>query len=183
MSIKYNALAWLVGAVNVPGIKAVYAIAKRDIVAWPTLPTSFITNMSELVNYIGDFTLAANAKWQKLDIIVDKSPVDSKSQGTRPSKTFLNTAVFQHPGVEEEASGFCLQANNDDLVYLIQTKKGKWRVIGNDMYQTETSIDQKLGGAPTDEMGTTITVTVTDIAPALFYLGEIVTEDGILNAA
>ena len=72
-------------------------------------------------------------------------------------------------------------ANNDDLVYLVQTKKGKWRVIGNDMYQTETVIDQKLGGAATDEMGTTLTVTCTDLAPGLFYTGEIVTEEGIIN--
>ena len=182
MAIKYKALDWAVGTTNLPGIKEdVYAIAKRDIVRWPTLPAAFVTNMGELVIYVGDFTLAALAKWQKVGIIVDKSPVDGKSQGVRPSKTFLNQVVLQHPGVEEDASGFCMQANNDDLVYLVQTKEGKWRVIGNDMYQTDTVIDQKLGGAATDEMGTTITVTCTDLAPGLFYTGEIVTEDGIIN--
>ena len=69
------------------------------------------------------------------------------------------------------------------IQYLAQTKKGKWRVIGNEMYQTETVIDQKLGGAATDEMGTTLTVTCTDVAPGLFYKGEIITEDGTINAA
>ena len=184
MNLKYKGLDWQVGKVNLPGIREdVYGIAKRDIVGWPTLPDEFQNSMAELVTYVGNFVLAANAKWQKIGVIVDKSPVDGKSQGTRPSKTFLNQLVMQHPGVEEEASGYCRQANNDDQVYLAQTKKGKWRVIGNEMYQTDTAIDQKLGGAPTDEMGTTLTATVTDLAPGLFYTGEIVTEDGIINPA
>ena len=182
MNIKYKSLDWVVGTRNLPGImQNVYAIAKRDILAWPTLPETYVTNMGELVTYVGDFTLALTAKFQKVGIIVDKSPLDGKSQGTRPSKTFLNTVVLQHPGVEEEASAFCLQANNDDLVYLCQTKKKKWRVIGNEMFQADTAIDQKLGGAATDEMGTTLTVTVTDVAPGLFYTGEIITEEGVIN--
>lgn len=180
--LKYKALDWQVGKVNLPGIREdVYAIAKRDIVAWPTLPEDFTSSMGELVTYQGDFVLALGKKWLKIGVIVDKSPLDGKSQGVRPSKTFLNQLVLQHPGVEEEASGYCKQANNDDLVYLAQTKKGKWRVVGNDMYQTETAIEQKLGGAPTDEMGTTLTVTCTDLAPGLFYVGEIDTEEGVIN--
>lgn len=182
MSIKYKGLDWAVGTTNLPGIRqVVYEIAKRDIVGWPTLPDEFVTGMDELVTYVGNFTLAANAKWNKIGIIVDKSPIDGKSQGVRPSKTFLNQLVMQHPGVEAEASGYCRQVNNDDMVRLAQTKKGKWRVIGNEMFQSETAIDQKLGAAATDEMGTTLTVTCTDIAPGLFYTGEIVTEDGIIN--
>lgn len=182
MNIKYKALEWQEGQVNLPGIKEiVYGIAKRDILVWPTLPDEFIDNMGELVTYVGDFVLAAGAKFQKIGVIVAKSPLDGKSQGTYPSKTFLNTLVMQHPGVEEIASGYCRQANNDDMVYLAQTKKKKWRVVGNEMWQSDTTIDQKLGGAATDEMGTTLTATITDIAPGLFYVGEIVTEDGIIN--
>lgn len=51
------------------------------------------------------------------------------------------------------------------------------------MYQTNTDFDQKLGGAPTDEMGTTLTVSVADVCPAPFYIGEIITEDGGIEAA
>jgi len=182
MDLNYKDLDWKVGQTNLPGIREdVYCIPKRDIVTWPTLPETFVTAMGELVTYTGSFILAALAKWQKIGVIVDKSPLDGKSQGTRPSKTFLNQLVLQHPGVEEDASGFCMQANNDDMVYLAQTKKGKWRVVGNEMFQTDTAIDQKLGGAATDEMGTTITVTVTDLAPGLFYTGAIVTNDGTIN--
>ena len=182
--VNYKSLGWLDGTVNVPGIKnGIYAIPKRDIVSWPKLPTAYTDSMGELATYVGDFVLAQGKTWKKVGIIVDKSPVEAKSQGVRPSKSSLNTATFLHPGVEEEATGFVLQANNDDLVYLVETKKKKWRVIGNDMYQTNTDFDQKLGGAPTDEMGTTLTVSVTDVCPAPFYIGEIVTEDGVIEAA
>lgn len=46
MNIKYKALEWQEGQVNLPGIKEiVYGIAKRDILVWPTLPDEFIDNM------------------------------------------------------------------------------------------------------------------------------------------
>ena len=44
-------------------------------------------------------------------------------------------------------------------------------------------LDQKLGGDATDEMRTTFTVSVTDVCPAPIYIGEIVTADGVINAA
>ena len=181
-NIQYTEMEWCEGTINLPGIKRdVYFIPKRDIVKFPTLPETFTTKMGELATYTGNFTLAAGKTWQKVGIVVDRSPVTSEPQGTRPSKTFLNTGTFVHPGVEEDVTGFAMQANNDDLVYLFQTKKGKWRVIGNDMYQTDTAVSQALGGAATDEMGTTLTATVTDLCPAPFYTGEIETEDGTIN--
>lgn len=182
MNIKYKSLDWVPGSVNLPGIRpVVYAIAKKHILAWPVLPVSSNDTMGPLASYVGDFTLANGEVFQKVGIIVEKSPVDAKSQGTKPSKTSLNTGVFVHPGVEEEATAFCRQANNDELVYLFQTKSGKWRVLGNEMYPTNTEFEQKLGAAATDEMGTTITVTATDQCPAPFYTGQIVTEEGIIN--
>jgi hypothetical protein len=51
------------------------------------------------------------------------------------------------------------------------------------MYQTETNPSQNLGGAPTDEMGTTLEVSVTDRMPAPFYSGVIETVDGDINEA
>jgi hypothetical protein len=166
-----------------PGIRTnVYTIPKRDIVTWPVLPELFATNMGELATYTGSFVLAENKKWQKLQVLVEKSPVTSESQGAKPSKTTLVKATFVHPGTEEDATAFCGLANNDDYVYIVQTKPGKFRVIGNDMYQTETNPSQNLGGAATDEMGTTLEVSVTDRMPAPFYTGIIETVDGDINA-
>jgi hypothetical protein len=157
-------------------------IPKRDIVQWPTLPETVVNNIEELATYTGAFVLANEKKWLKIQVLVDKSPVTSATQGGKPSKTFLNSATFVHPGVEEVATAFCRLANNDDYVYIIQTKPGKYRVIGNDMYQTDTNPSQTLGGAATDEMGTTLEVTVTDICPAPFYTDIIETVDGDINA-
>ena len=175
-------MEWCEGKTQLPGIyPEVYAVAKRDIVTWPTRTTTITTGMSDIAKYTGNFVLAALAFFRKVGVIVDKSPITAVSQGSKPSKTFLNTGVFMHQGVDEDATGFAQQANNDDLVFIFKTKNGKYRVLGNEMFQSDTSISQNLGGAVTDEMGTTITVTVSDISPAPFYDGEIVTEDGIIN--
>ena len=180
--IKYGDLDWCEGQVQLPGIRGkVYCCAKRDIVAFPTRQTAIVASMGDLATLLGSFVLAAGVVWREIGVIVDKSPVTSVSQGTKPSKTFLTTATFAHQGVEEEATGYAQQANNDDMVYIFRQKNGKCRVVGNEMYQTNTEIAQNLGGAATDEMGTILTVTVTDMSPAPFYTGQIVTADGIIN--
>ena len=182
--ISPQSLEWCEGKVNMPGIRTnVYTIPKRDIVDWPKLPEKFTTNMGELATYDGDFELAQDKKWQKLQVLVEKSPVTSESQGAKPSKTTLVRATFVHPGTEEDATAFCGLANNDDYVYIVQTKPGKFRVIGNDYYQTETNPSQNLGGAATDEMGTTLEISVTDRMPAPFYVGTIETVDGDIDAS
>ena len=180
--IKYNDLDWCEGRVQLPGIRPkVYGIAKREIVGFPTRQTVITAGMGDLATLLGSFTLAAGAFWREIVIIVDKSPVTSASQGTKPSKTFLNTGTFVHQGVDEDATGFAQQANNDDMVYAFQQKNGKFRILGNEMFQTNTDIAQNLGGAATDEMGTILTVGITDMSPAPFYNGQIVTENGIIN--
>ena len=177
-----QSLEWCEGAVNLPGIRReVYVIAKRDIVKFPDRVLEYVTSMGEIATLQGSFVLAETAKWNVLYVLVDRSPVVVENQGVKPSKSFLNRATFVHPGVEEDAAAFCALANNDDYVYIIQTKPGKYRVLGNEMYQTETTPTQALGAGATDEMGTTIEVTVTDSMPAPFYAGEIVTADGIIN--
>ena len=182
--IKYSDLKWCDGKVNLPGIRPeVYCVAKRDIVQWPTLASSVTTTMGEIATYTGSFVLAASAVFQQIGIIDFRSGVNSEPQGTRPSKSFLTTGTFVYAGVDENATGFARQANNDDLVYAFRQKDGKFRIIGNEMYQTDTAVAQSLGSQPTDEMGTTLTVTVTDVCPAPFYTGEIVTIDGTINPA
>lgn len=181
-NLSYKSLKWPSGKTQLPGIKPkAYYTAKRDIVVFPRLAETFSQSMGELVTYLDSFQLAAGAYWKEISTLVDKSPLDGKGQGSKPSKTFLNQLVISHEGVEEDASAFAMQANNDDFVYLVPTKNGKYRVIGNDMFQTDTAVEQKLGAAATDEMGTMLTITCTDIAPGLYYVGEIVTEDGIIN--
>lgn len=182
--ISPQSLEWCEGQTNLPGLRTrLYYIPKSDIVKWPTLPNALADgdSMGELSTYKGNFTLAANKTWKYIDIIVDKSPATAEVQGSKPSKTFLNKATLTIAKTDEEAAGFARIANNSDYVYIVQQKDGKFRVIGNDMYQTNTDVALNLGGEATEDMGTTIDITCTDICHLPFYKGEIVTEDGIIN--
>ena len=182
VGLSPQSLDWCDGKVNLPGIRTnVYHIPKRDIVRWPVLPQTYVAKMGEMATYQGAFVLAEDKKWQRIQVLVDKSPVTSESQGEKPSKTTLVKATFLHPGTEEDATAFCGLANNDDYVYIVQTKPGKYRVIGNEMYQTNTNPSQALGGGPTDAMGTTLEASVTDRMPAPFYTGIIETTEGDIN--
>jgi hypothetical protein len=177
-----QSLEWCEGKVNLPGIRSkVYYIPKRDIASFPTLPAIITTDMGDLATYAGSFTLVTGKQWMELDVLIDKSPVKSAGQGSKPSKSFLNTATFVCPRVDAQAAGFARIANNDDYVFIIQETAGSYRVIGNEMYLLEMKIDQASGSKATDEMSTTIEASVTDVCPAPYYTGEIITENGTIN--
>lgn len=185
-AVTPSSLNWCEGDTNTPGIRSrLYYIPKKNIVVWPTLPKTLAAGetMGVLATYKGSFTLVAAAVWLGMDIIISRSPVTAESQGSKPSKTYLNQATLVMPLTDKEAAGFSKLANNSDYVYLIQETSGSFRVLGNEMYQTETNVGLALGSGATEEMGTTVTVQVPDICHAPFYEGEIVTEDGTINEA
>lgn len=180
--IKPKSLAWCEGQSVIPGIKSrIYFTPKSTIVTWPSLPGSFTASMGEMATLKGSFVLAETVKWQYMDIIREKSPVSSESQGSKPSKTFLNKATVVIPLTDADAAGFARLANNSSYVYLVETSAGDFRVIGSEMFETETTAATALGASVTDEMGTTLEVSCTDLAPSPFYPGPIDTEDGIIN--
>lgn len=180
----YNSLGWCKGKTVLPGIRTrVYFAKKSNIVTWPKLPDTVAEGktMGQMATYVGDFVLAADKKWNFLDILTAESPVTSESQGDMPARSFINKVTFKHAGVEEEATGFARQANADDLVYLVQQRNGKFRVVGNEMFETDTKPGQELGAGNTDKAGTTLTVEVTDICPSPFYPGKIEAEEGDIS--
>lgn len=182
----YQSVDWCTGQTKLPGIKPkVFFIPKADIVQWPTLPevSETTASLGELATLTGDFVLAADAKWKFLKCIADKSPVSTENQGEVPCKSFLNKATIFLPSTAEDATGFCRMANNDDLVFLVQQKNGKFRLIGNDMIETNVAPAQNLGENATGESGTTLEISVTDICPSPFYTGKIETEDGDISGA
>ncbi len=140
-------------------------------------------SMAALATYEGDFVLAADKKWQYLEVLTTKSNITSDSQGEKPSKTILNKATLLYAGTDEEASGFCRQANNDEMIYLCQQRNGKFRVIGSEAYDPDTTISQTSGEGETGTAGTTLTAQCTDICPSPFYTGKIETEDGDISGA
>lgn len=100
--IKYGDLDWCEGQVQLPGIRGkVYCCAKRDIVAFPTRQAATIS-MGDLARLLGSFVLASGVVWREIGVIVDKSPITSVSQGTKPSKSFLTTATFAHQELKKK---------------------------------------------------------------------------------
>ncbi len=182
----YESLVHCKGTTVLPGLRPhIFYIAKSDIVTFPAPPNTVPSggSMGALATISENFVLKADAKWKRIDIIASASNVNSESQGEAPSKTFNNTGAFRYPGNNAEAAAFCRQANADDIVYLWPQRDGQYRVLGNSMFETNTTPAQESGSAETDASGTTINVAVTDIMPSPFYTGKIETEDGDISGA
>lgn len=177
-----QSLGWCDGKPVLPGIRRrLYYLAKSFILAWPTRPKDENGRYTS-AEYSGNFTLAADAKWKYIDVIVDKSGLTSEPQGEQPSQTQLNKLVAVHPGVGKEATAAAAYLNNSDNVFLIQDMDANWRVLGSDLYQSKSTVNQDLGQGPTGTASTTINVEATDITPAPFYCGKVETEDGTFMA-
>ena len=81
-----------------------------------------------------------------------------------------------------EASALAAYVNNCDCVYLVETVRGKYRVVGSEKWQVKSTVAQDLGQGATGTTSTTLSVEATDECPAPFYEGRIETEDGIIYA-
>lgn len=184
----YESLNFCPGQEMFPGIQGkVYFIPKRSIVTWPTLPTvndlQSSDSVDKIAKYQGNFVLASDKVWRSLDVVMEESTISSESQGEIPSKTFLNKATIKLYSVEEDATALVRMANADELVFLVQQKNGKFRVIGNKWFTTVIKPKQELGAAVTDKAGTTLEIEATDKCPAPFYAGTIETADGEIDGA
>lgn len=126
--------------------------------------------------------LRADAKWKYIDVLADKSQLTSDPQGEYPSQTQLNKLVAVHPGVEAEASAAAAYLNNNDNVFLVEDMRGQYRVVGSDKWPTKTTVNQDLGQGTTGTTSTTINVEATDECPSPFYSGNIVADEGTIDA-
>lgn len=182
----YESLEHCLGETVLPGLRQrAWGIPKSQILGWPTLPDPHDegATMESIATYKGDFTIAADAKFLSIDILDTASNIKSESQGSLPSKTFLNTLTLKYAGNNAAAAGFCRLANSDDLVYIIQQRDGSFRVLGNEKFRTDTKPSQDSGMEVTDASGTQFEITVTDVAPAPFYVGKFKTAEGIMDCA
>lgn len=179
----YEDLEKCPGQKKLPGIRDyVYATSKRDILAYPTV-TDAPKSLTEAVQATGDFTLAADKYFYKVGIVKDNGKIEVENQGTDGAKTFSNKATFAIPGTEEEATGFIDQMNNDEMIFLVPQRNGKFRIIGSEDFSPELSLKQDTGATATDANTTTIEATATDLHPAPFYTGKIHTADGDIDGA
>ena len=176
-----RSLDWCQGTPELPGIKRrIYYLAKSQIVKWPTLPVDENGRPTSAI-YQGNFVLAADANWKHIDVLPDKCQVTSEAQGEVPSQTQLNKLTAVRPAVGPEASAAAAYINNTDNVFLVEDMRGKFRVIGCDKWNTKATVAQDLGQGATGTTSTTINAEASDVVPAPFYEGEIVTETETIN--
>ena len=182
----YDSVRFCDGTTVMPGVRRkAYFISQDNIVRYPELPklSDEEVQMGELATYVGDFTLAADAKFKVIDLDDSASNVVCESQGEKPSKSFLNKATFKHPGKGEVATGFARLANASNLLFIYQERDGAFRVIGNQMFSTNVKPTQESGAKETDASGTTLNIEVSDVCPAPFYKGIIKTDEGDIDAS
>lgn len=184
----YDSLRHCKGTPVIPGIRRkVYFIPKDDITTWPTLPKTpaqggTAAKMSDLGTLTGKFVLAADKKWRTIDTVVSESSISGEPQGEPPYALYQNKATFKYPGNGADGVGFAQQALADDFVYLVQQQDGRFRLIGNEMFETSTQAKWDSGSSgSTDKAGMTIEVTVNALSLPPFYPGEIVTEEGKIS--
>lgn len=180
----YDSLKYCKGKTILPGIKQHgYFIPKDDIVKWPTLATAAKNAVTELSVYDGSFTLLADKKWYRIDFTQNKGSISWEAQGDLPSRTFLNKATLNHPEIDEEAAAISREMLADDLVYVIPQRDGKWRVLGNEAFPTDTKPQGTTGEGTSGDVGTTLEIEVTDVCPAPFYVGTLETVDGTVDCS
>ena len=65
----------------------------------------------------------------------------------------------------------------------MQVRDGRGRGLGSEAFAADTKPKQDSGEGVTGDFGTTLEVEVTDVCPAPYYKGKIVTKDGTIDAA
>ncbi len=179
----YEDIEFCRGKKSLPGLRNwVLGIPKRDVVTYPTIKAD-AENIGAVGVYEGDFVLAGDKKWHKVGTIPNEDQLQTESQGTYGSKTFKVTLNFSIPGTEEEATGYINEMNNDEMLFLVPQRNGKYRLVGSESFTPELSLKQDSGKATTDTNATTVEAVVDDEYSAPFYPGKIETTDGDISGA
>lgn len=173
-----KSLGWCEGTPEPAGIRRrAYYISVGDVVKAPELPTDE-NGRPTSATLTGEFALAADASWKYIDFLPDKSQFTSEAQGEYPSQTQLDKLTLLHPGVGPEATAAAAYINNTRCYFLFQDMRGRWRLMGNPDYSMKNTVAQDLGQGTTGTTSTTISAEHSNLVPAPFYNGTILTEDG-----
>lgn len=172
------------GKKSLPGTKKrVYIADVRDILTWPTKPNRDAEGFSlEKVPVLtGSFTMAQGKFFAQVDIINNNGKITVEVQGTYGSKTFKNTYTGNAPGTEEEVTGLIAELINAEIVAVVPTRTGKFRVIGSEEFPAEVNPSQDTGQAPTDSNQTVLEIVADDELPAPFFTGTLPVSGGTLD--
>lgn len=180
----YDNVDFCPGEASLPGVRNhAYFIRKSDIVSWPKLPRNGAKTLEEVAVYTGNFGLAADVKWNRIDLVPNESEPKSEQAGSYGSYHFTNSISLVLPGTAEKVTGLITELNNDDVVILVPQRDGKVRVFGSEAFTVEVKPSQAWGKGSGDANTTTIEVSVEDMAATPFYPGEIDTNDGIIDGS
>ena len=174
------------GKKSLPGTKKrVYIADLRDIVGFPTKPNRDAEGFSlEQVPVLsGNFTMAQGKFFAQIDIINNNGKIAVEAQGSYGSRTFKITYTGNAPGTEEELSGLIAELLNAEIVAVVPTRTGKFRVVGSEDFPAEINPSQDTGQGPTDTNQTVLEITADDELPAPFFTGTLPVSSGILNCA
>lgn len=174
------------GKKSLPGTKKrVYIADIRDIVGFPEKPdrsgSGFTLEQVPVLS--GNFTMATDKFFAQVDIINNNGKIAVEAQGTFGSKTFKNTYTGNAPGTEEEVTGLIAELLNAEVIAVVPTRTGKFRVIGSEEFPAEVNPSQDTGQAPTDSNQTVLEISADDELPAPFFTGTLPISGGTLNCA
>lgn len=174
------------GKKSLPGTKKrVYLADIRDIVGFPEKPdrsgTGFTLEQVPVLS--GNFTMATDKFFAQVDIINNNGKIAVEAQGTFGSKTFKNTYTGNAPGTEEEITGLIAELINAEVIAVVPTRTGKFRVIGSEEFPAEVNPSQDTGQAATDTNQTVLEISADDELPAPFFTGTLPISGGTLNCA
>ena len=160
-----------------PGIRRrLYYKNRQSIAAFPKLPNADdegVTDMAQLAQYKGDFSLAAEEYWQFIDLKDQASNVTFEPVGEDPSQLYSNQANAIVAGQDDEVKGFARQALNDDIVYVYQDRSGKFSVLGNEAFKCHTKPSGDTAAEATGAITTTFAIQCYDECPVPTYMGKL----------
>lgn len=180
----YEDVEFCPGEVSLPGVRDhFYFIRRKEIATWPTLPRNSATDLDHVAVYEGNFGLAADAKWHKVDLVPSESEPKSEQAGSFGSYHFNNSISLVLPGTAKKVTGLITELNNDDVIILVPQRDGQVRVFGSEAFNVSVKPSQAWGKGSNDANTTTIEVSCEDMAATPFYPGDIVTESGTIDGA
>ena len=174
------------GKKSLPGTKKrVYIADIHDILTFPTKPNRSASGFSlENVPVLtGAFTMAGGKFFAQVDIINNNGKITVESQGTFGSKTFKVTYTGNAPGTEEEISGLIAELLNAEVIAVVPTRTGKFRIVGSEEFPAEVNPSQDTGQAATDTNQTVLEIVADDELPAPFFTGTLPVSGGTLNCS
>lgn len=183
------------GKKSLPGTKKrVYLADVRDIVKFPKLAdrTDAGTTLANIPTYPAkiksgetevenNFVMAEGKFFIQVDIINNNGNLKCEPQGTLGSRTSKNTYTGNAPGTEEEITGLMAETLNAEVIAVVPTRTGKFRVVGSDDFPAVANLNQDTGQSPTDTNQTALEIAADDEMPAPFYYGKLPVSDGVLD--